>query len=94
MASIDLRSDPIPSSFFYYLLPAVSGMLVKSLYVLVDSIMVGRGVGADALAALSLTVPFFALFLALALMIGVGGSALMSTQFGRGNYTEGQAFLH
>ncbi len=58
MASIDLRSDPIPSSFFYYLLPAVSGMLVKSLYVLVDSIMVGRGVGADALAALSLTVPF------------------------------------
>ncbi len=23
-------------------------------------------------------------------MIGVGGSALMSTQFGRGNYTEGQ----
>ncbi len=90
MASINLRNDPIPSSFLHYLLPAVSGMVVKSLYVMVDSIMVGRGVGADALAALSLTVPFFALFLALALMIGVGGAALMSTQFGRGNRAEGQ----
>ncbi|WP_419536317.1 MATE family efflux transporter [Endozoicomonas sp.] len=94
MASIDLRNDPIPSSFLHYLLPAVSGMVVKSLYVMVDSIMVGRGVGADALAALSLTVPFFALFLALALMIGVGGAALMSTQFGRGNRVEGQTIFN
>ena len=93
MASIDLRNDPIRVSFWHYLLPAVSGMVVKSLYVMVDSIMVGRGVGSDALAAVSLTVPFFAFFLALSLMIGVGGSALMSTRFGRGEYDEGQTIF-
>ena len=68
-------------------------MVVKSLYVMVDTIMVGRGVGPDALAALALTIPFFALFLALSLMIGVGGSALMSIRFGRGEYEEGQALF-
>ncbi len=93
MASINLRTDPIGSSFLHYLLPAVSGMVVKSLYVMVDTIMVGRGVGPDALAALALTIPFFALFLALSLMIGVGGSALMSIRFGRGDYEEGQALF-
>ncbi|OQX33676.1 MAG: hypothetical protein B0D91_13885 [Oceanospirillales bacterium LUC14_002_19_P2] len=93
MASINLRTDLIGSSFLHYLLPAVSGMVVKSLYVMVDTIIVGRGVGPDALAALALTIPFFALFLALSLMIGVGGSALMSIRFGRGDYEEGQALF-
>lgn len=91
--SIDLRNDPIKTSFFRYLMPAITGMVIKSIFIMVDTIFIGRGVGPDGLAAVSMASPFFSFFTAIAMMIGIGGSALMSIEFGKGNFKAGQGLF-
>ncbi len=64
--SINLKSDPIQKSFIQYLLPALSGMVIKSIFIMGDAWFVGKGVGAEGLGAISLTIPAFSIFTALA----------------------------
>lgn len=91
--SINLKSDPIQKSFIQYLLPALSGMVIKSIFIMGDAWFVGKGVGAEGLGAISLTIPAFSLFTAIAMMIGIGGAALMSIEFGKGNLSVGQTLF-
>ncbi len=65
--------------------PAVVGMLIMALYQIVDGIMVGRRLGAEALAAINILYPVLALIVGLAVMIGTGGSVRIAVQLGRGN---------
>ncbi|SNX49552.1 multidrug efflux pump VmrA [Vibrio thalassae] len=81
--SINLKSDPIQKSFIQYLLPALSGMVIKSTFIMGNAWFVGKGVGAEGLGAISLTIPAFSLFTAIAMMIGIGGAALMSIEYGK-----------
>jgi putative MATE family efflux protein len=90
---IDLKKDRIDKAFFHYLLPAISGLVVKSIFIIVDSIFIGRGVGPTGLAALAITLPFFTLFTAIAMMVGIGGAAKMSIQFGKGDFKSGQSLF-
>ena len=90
---INLKKEPINKAFFYYLLPAISGLTVKAVFIIVDSIFIGRGVGPTGLAALAITLPFFTLFAAIAMMIGIGGAAKMSIQFGKGDFKSGQTLF-
>ena len=46
-----LLEGDINKTFFKYLIPAVGGMLGTSLYVLGDTMVVGRGLGSLGLAA-------------------------------------------
>ena len=91
--SIDLQKDSIKSTFFKCLAPGIAGLIVKSVFIIVDSIFIGRGVGPMGLAALSLTLPFFTLFSAIAMMVGIGGAAKMSIQFGKGDIAAGQGLF-
>lgn len=91
--SIDLGNTPIKRCFKYYLLPAITGLVIKSLFIMGDTIMVGRGVGGEGLGAVALTIPFFSFFTAVAMMIGIGGAATMSVQFGKGLLKEGQTLF-
>ena len=43
--------------FYKYVIPSVGSMLVTSLYVVVDGVFVGRGIGAEALAAINIADP-------------------------------------
>ena len=90
---IDLLQAPVKTCFHQYLLPAIMGLVIKSLFIMGDTLIIGRGLGADGLGAIALAIPFFALFTAIAMMIGIGGAAVMAVQFGRGQYEEGQALL-
>ena len=87
---IDLDNAPIKNTFFKYLLPSVFAMTIKSLFIVVDLMFVGKGVGDVGLGAISLTVPFFVISASIALMVGIGGATLMSIQFGKGNVEQGQ----
>lgn len=73
------------------MLPSVTGMLVSSLYVVVDGIFVGRFIGADGIAAINLIWPFIAVFIAVTMMIGIGGAALMSHALGAGEQEQPKA---
>ncbi|MCJ7472972.1 MAG: MATE family efflux transporter [Actinobacteria bacterium] len=70
---------------FTFSLPTVIGMIVASLYNLVDTIFVGKGVGPLAIAAITLILPIMMVFLAIATMIGMGAASIISRALGAGN---------
>lgn len=76
--SISLGKDPIGKLFLNFSIPAVTGMIVTAMYSIVDGIFVGRGVGAEGLAALNLGYPIINFGSALSLMFGIGGATLIS----------------
>ena len=76
--SISLGKDPVWKLFLNFSIPAVTGMIVTAMYSIVDGIFVGRGVGADGLAALNLGYPIVNFGAALSLMFGIGGATLIS----------------
>lgn len=80
---LDLCRDQVTSVFFQFLIPSIGATLVNSIYILGDTILVGRGVGSMGIAALNLLLPVFSLFFATGMMFGVGGSVLFSFDKGR-----------
>lgn len=85
MQQMDLLHDDPKKLFFKYLLPSISATLVTSIYVLADTIMIGKGVGQDGLAVLNFILPLFTLFFGTGLLLGVGGAVLMSVANGSGD---------
>lgn len=68
-----------------FALPMLIGNLFQQLYNLADSVIVGRLVGSDALAAVGATSSVTFLFFALCNGIGSGGGIITSQYFGRGD---------
>ncbi len=66
-----------------YVLPSVASLLVTFMYIVVDSIFVGRGVGADALAAVNLALPFAALVTSAADLVAMGCASIAAIRLGR-----------
>lgn len=65
--------------------PMVLMMLVTSIYSIVDGLFISNFAGSDAFAGMNLIWPAIAVVSALGLMIGSGGSALVSKTFGEGD---------
>ncbi len=80
----DLMNKPVKKVFFHFFFPAVFGMLLMSVNMLVDGIFVGHGVGEVGLAGVNLASPIFTAFLAISLWIGIGGATNFSTAVGEG----------
>lgn len=72
--ALDLQNDKIGHLFFRYLFPAIASGMVTSLYIIVDGIFIGQGIGSQGLAAVGLVVPMFTMFSGLSLIFGIGGS--------------------
>lgn len=66
-------------------IPSILMMLVGSIYSVVDGIFVSNFVGTTAFAALNLIWPTIMIIGAIGLMIGTGGSALVSMTMGQGD---------
>lgn len=79
--------------FFHYLIPSICGTLVTSIYILADTIIIGKGIGVDAMAALNIVLPVFSLFFGIGLLFGVGGSVLMSVCRGQNDYEGGHTYF-
>ncbi|MCM1518883.1 MAG: MATE family efflux transporter [Pseudoflavonifractor sp.] len=79
----ELATRPVGRLLWDYSLPAVVGMLVMSLYNVIDRIFIGRGVGADAIAGLAITFPVMNVAAALGVLIGAGGASCTSIMLGR-----------
>lgn len=85
MKTINLLHDEPRKLFLKFLIPSISATLVTSIYVIADTIMIGKGIGASALAALNLILPMFTVLFGSGLLLGVGGGILMSVANGAGN---------
>ena len=80
-----LLNENLRKLLFKFSLPTVIGMIVASLYNLVDTIFVGKGVGPMAIAAITLIMPIMMVFLAIATMIGIGSASIISRSLGAGD---------
>ncbi|HVJ50542.1 MATE family efflux transporter [Desulfitobacterium sp.] len=80
--NLDIRNGNIGKLLLEFSLPAIIGMLVNSLYNVIDRIFVGRGVGSIAIAATTVAFPIMIILMAVAMLIGVGATALISIRLG------------
>ena len=85
MEKLILLKDNESKVFFHYLVPAVCSTLVTSVYLLVDTLIIGQGVGALGISALNIFMPFFLLFNGIGLLFGIGSGILISSEDGMGN---------
>lgn len=72
-------------SLFGYIFPALGGLFITYLYNVVDGIFVGQGVGAAALGAVNIGVPFITFVIAIAAMFPMGGATVVAIRMGRGD---------
>ncbi|NLU50178.1 MAG: MATE family efflux transporter [Syntrophomonadaceae bacterium] len=80
--SEQMRDQSIGKLLWTFSLPAIVGMLVNSLYNVIDRIFVGRGIGAMAIAATTVAFPIMIVLMAVSMLIGVGATALISIRLG------------
>lgn len=66
-----------------YALPAIAAQMAASIYNVVDSIFIGRGVEPMALAGLGITLPLMNMAAAFGALVGAGGAALLSIKLGQ-----------
>lgn len=76
----------IPKLLFQFSMPAIAGLIFNALFNLIDRFFVGNApdLGANGLAAVTITFPVNLVLLAVSLMCGVGGSALFAIHLGEG----------
>jgi len=82
----DLGKRTIGKLLAQYSVPAIIASVATSLYNIVDSIFIGRGVGAMAIAGLAITFPLMNLVAAFVMLIAAGGATISSIFLGQKNY--------
>ena len=90
---MDLLKDSPQKLFFKYLVPSVSATMVSSIYILADSIMIGKGIGELAIAALNIVLPLFNIFFGTGALFGVGGAVLFSVAMGNGDIDRAKRYF-
>lgn len=90
---LNLLEDGIPKLFFKYLFNAIAGALTLAAYVLADTVFIGWGVGADGLASLSISIPFYSFCVAAGLLFGIGGATASSVCKGEGDLEKANRYF-
>ncbi|MDY0281691.1 MAG: MATE family efflux transporter [Salinivirgaceae bacterium] len=85
--NIKLLADaPIRKVLWKFFVPAFTGVMVNSLYNIVDRIFVGQGVGSLALSGLSVVFPIMVIMMAFSMLIGIGAGVRISIHLGKKQY--------
>jgi len=91
------RFDPLTGEvlpvFFHYAVPSVLGMLAATSAGIIDGFFIGNYVGADALAAVNISMPAFYLFAAVVFMLAIGGSVMCGKYIGENNMAAAQGIF-
>ena len=82
---MNLLKDNVFKLYLKYFIPTIGAALSSAIYILFDTIFIGQGVGGDGLAALNIAIPIFGFYSGTGLLIGIGGSTLLSIERGRGH---------
>lgn len=84
----DLAQHFTTGKLVRYTVPMMGMLLMSSAYSIVDGLFVSNVVGKDALASVTLVMPFIAILAALGMMMGSGGSAIVGKLLGAGKADE------
>ncbi len=86
--TVDMLTGKPIKRIFIFALPLLLGNAFQQFYTIADSIIVGRLVGADGLAAVSTSGPIFFLLVSAVLGLGVGATIAISQYYGAGMIKE------
>lgn len=75
----------VPKAVATMALPSMMGMLINIVYNLADTFFVGQTGDSNQVAAVSVSMPLFLLFIGVGNLFGVGGCAFISRSLGEGN---------
>lgn len=90
---MELTQAPLGKLFRKYLFSSLGSAVIMSIYAFVDAIAVGQAEGPDGSAAMAVLNPLFGVLVFLALVVGIGGSVLMSAARGEGDREEGDRWF-
>jgi len=76
-----------------YFVPSFIGVMVNSLYNIVDRVYIGQGVGSLALAGLSVVFPIMIIGAAFGMMIGIGSGVRVSINLGKKDFSRAEQVL-
>ena len=78
-----------------YSIPAIIGMVVNALYNIVDRMFIGNipDIGSLAITGVGITMPIMTIVLAFGMLIGIGTTANISLNLGKGNRTTAEKLL-
>ncbi|WP_046173500.1 MATE family efflux transporter [Domibacillus indicus] len=82
--SDSLTRLPVLKLFLRYLIPSMIGMMLMAVNIVIDGVMVGSRLGAEALAGVGIAGPVYTLFIAVSLWIGAGAATRYSMAMGAG----------
>lgn len=88
-----LANRSVGKLLWEYSLPAVVGMVVMSLYNIIDRMVIGHVVGPEAIAGLTITFPVMNIATAIGVLVGGGSAALVSILLGGNNHNAAQKVL-
>lgn len=90
-----LGTEHIPTLLRQFSIPAMVGMMVSSLYNVVDRMFIGNSpdLGAEGLAGITIAFPLMIILLSIGLLFGIGGATLFSMKLGEGVAEEAEAAL-
>ena len=83
-----LLTQKISRLFLKYTIPGVAGLLFLGIQSVIDGVILGRFVEANALASVNLILPCYSLMTALSIVIGVGCQTLIGINLGRSDRQE------
>lgn len=90
---MDLLKTDIKKLYRSYLLPSLSAAVVTSIFSFVDMIAIGKGIGPDGAAALSIATPIFGITSFFGLFCGVGNSVYLGKARGEGRMEKANAYF-
>ena len=90
-----LGDAPIGKLILQYSIPAIIGMVVNALYNIVDRMFIGNipDIGSLAITGVGITMPIMTIVLAFGMLIGIGTTANISLNLGKGNKTTAEKLL-
>jgi putative MATE family efflux protein len=88
-----LEHEGIRSLLWKNFLPAFTGVIINSLYNIVDRIFIGQGVGAYALAGLSAIFPIMLILMGFGMLVGIGAGVRVSINLGKKDYVRAEKVL-
>ncbi len=90
---IDFGVGKIGPLFRKMFFPTLVGMLFMSAQTIIDGILVGRGVGADGIAAVNIVAPIWMVVTGIGLMFGIGASVVASMHLANDNQKAARIIL-
>ncbi|NCD42024.1 MAG: MATE family efflux transporter [Bacteroidia bacterium] len=91
--TLEMETKSIGRLMWQYFVPSFIGVMVNSLYNIVDRVYIGQGVGSLALAGLSVVFPIMIIGAAFGMMIGIGSGVRVSINLGKKDFSRAEQVL-